>query len=97
MNLKTKITKLPNGGELYEHSNGFKQWSLNHQYHREDGHAVEWPNGDKIWYINGKPHREDGPAIDYINGDKRWYLNGIQLDCTTQEEFERLMRLKAFW
>jgi hypothetical protein len=69
-----KITKLPNGGELYEHSNGFKRWCLNFQYHREDGHAVEWPNGKKEWWINDKP-----------------------IPCKTQKEFERLMKLKAFW
>jgi len=31
------------------------------------------------------------------NGTKRWYLDDKQIDCKSQEEFERLMRLKAFW
>ena len=76
---------------------GHKRWYLNGQYHREDGPAVESPNGDKWWYINSQLHREDGPAIEYIDGTKYWYLNGKQIDCKTNEEFLRLVKLKAFW
>jgi hypothetical protein len=43
-----KITKLPNGGELYEYPNGDKYWFLNDKRHREDGPAVEYNNGDKF-------------------------------------------------
>jgi hypothetical protein len=53
--------------------------------------------GDKYWYQNGKRHREDGPAIEYAHGSKYWYINGKQINCTTQEEFEKLLKLKAFW
>jgi hypothetical protein len=49
-------------------------------------------------------HREDGPAIIYSMGfagrkdvEKQWWYLGKRLDCKTQEEFESLMRLKAFW
>jgi hypothetical protein len=89
-------TKLPNGGELHE-SGGVKCWYLNGDLHREDGPAVEYSSGIKIWYLNGNYHREDGPAIELLNGDNYWYLNDIQIRCKTQKEFERLMRLKAFW
>jgi hypothetical protein len=65
--------------------------------HREDGPAIEYFEGSKEWYLNGKLHREDGPAIEDSDGRKYWYLNGKLLDCKTQEEFERLIRLKAFW
>jgi hypothetical protein len=92
-----KITKLPNGGELHEYPNGFKTWILNGQFHREDGPAKEYADGDNYWYLNGKLHREDGAAIEWANGDKWWYLNGELIHCTTQKEFERLMRLRAFW
>ena len=95
-----KITKLPNGGELHDHYDGIKQWFLNGKTHREDGHAIEGVDGYKSWYINGKRHREDGPAIEYDNGPgewKEWWVNGERLPCTTQVQFERLMRLKAFW
>jgi hypothetical protein len=91
-----KITKLPNGCELYE-DNGDKYYFLNDKRHREDGPAVEYNNGDKYWCIDGKYHRADGPAIEYAHGDKYWYLNGQYIHCTNQKEFERLMRLRAFW
>jgi hypothetical protein len=91
-----KITKLPNGGELYKNNNGDKHYFLNGIHHREDGPAMEH-DGVKSWWINGFLHRTDGPAIEYANGDKYWYINNIKLPCRTQEQFERLMRLKAFW
>ena len=45
----------------------------------------------------GLLHREDGPAIEDSNGDKFWYINGENINCETQEEFERLLKIKAFW
>jgi hypothetical protein len=92
-----KTTKLPNGGELYEYTNDVKTWWLNGKRHREDGPAIEYADGTKYWYINDHPHREDGPTIEAANGEKYWYLNGKQIPCTTQKQFEQLMRLKAFW
>jgi hypothetical protein len=93
-----KISKLPNGGELDEYNNGDKHYFLNDNRHREDGPAIEYANGDKEWYVNDKLHREDGPAIEAANGTKYWWLHGEELwPCTTQKEFEQLMRLKAFW
>jgi hypothetical protein len=68
-----KTTKLPNGGVLWELS-----------------------DGRKSWWLNGKRHREDGPAIECSNGNV-WFINDEQIPCKTQEEFERLMKLKAFW
>jgi hypothetical protein len=47
--------------------------------------------------INGKLHRENGPAVEWINAYKEWCINGELLPCTTQKQFEQLMRLKAFW
>jgi hypothetical protein len=114
-----KITKLPNGGELYEYPSGNKYWFLDGNIHRIDGPAIEsfdgkkewwvnnkrhridgpailWLNGDKFWYVNDNLHREDGPAIEYTTGFKEWWLNGQVLSCTTQKEFERLLKLKAF-
>ena len=74
-----------------------QEWYLNGKLHREDGPAIEWSDGDKFWSLNGKLHREDGPAAEYANGDKFWYLNGKRIDCSTQEQFKRLLKLKAFW
>jgi hypothetical protein len=54
-------------------------------------------DGTKRWYLDDKLHRTDGPAIEYTNGDKIWYLDGKLIDCSSQEEFERLLKLKVFW
>ena len=65
--------------EVRVHDDGYKEWWLNNQLHREDGPAVEKTNGYKAWYLNGKCHREDGPAIEWIDGYKEWWLNGKQV------------------
>jgi len=76
---------------------GNKCWYLNNDLHREDGPAVEWANGDKSWYFHSKLHRLDGPAIEYANGSKSWWYHGERINCSSQEEFERLIRLKVLW
>jgi hypothetical protein len=76
---------------------GNKIYYKNNKVHREDGPAIEFFDGEKHWYINGQYHREDGPAIERADGIKFWYVNDKWIDCETQEEFERLIRLKAFW
>ena len=45
----------------------------------------------------GKLHREDGPAVENTDGTKRWYIEGVEIKCKDQEEFEHMMKLKAFW
>lgn len=57
---------------------GYKEWWLNGERHREDGPAFEDSNGSKQWYINGERHREDGPAVEHSSGRKEWYLNGLR-------------------
>jgi hypothetical protein len=61
------------------------------------GELREYDGGYKSWWLGNKRHREDGPAIEYGDGEKRWYLNDKHIPCKTQKEFERLMKLKAFW
>lgn len=57
--------------------------------------------------INGLKvlHKEDGPAVifdkEYIewygeNKKYQWWYMGEQIECSSQEEFERLLKLKAF-
>lgn len=48
-------------------------------------------------YLDGELHREDGPAIEWNNGEKQWYYHGELIHCSSQEEFERLIKLKGFW
>jgi len=78
-------------------STGNKWWYLNNQYHREDGPAVEYSDGSTLWYHYGQLHRLDGPAEDYANGNKYWWYQGKQINCSSQEEFNRLIKLKALW
>jgi len=43
-------------------------------------------------------HIEDGPAvIQKIYGIQFWWYKGKYIPCNSQEEFERILRLKAFW
>jgi len=87
-----KITKTYNRGwECHEWRNYLGQ------LHREDGPAVECNNGDKYWFRNGLLHREDGPAVEYNNGDKVWNYRGKCIPCKSQQEFEKLIKLQAFW
>ena len=76
---------------------GHKYWYLEGKLHRVDGPAVEYANGDKYWYLEGERHRTDGPAIEYADGHKCWFYNGTEINCNSQREFERYLRLKAFW
>jgi hypothetical protein len=86
--MTTKITKLPNVGKIDD---------VNVIKLPNGGESREYSSGNKYWYLNGRRHREDGPAVEYIYGNKEWWVNAEHIPCTTQEEFERLMRLKAFW
>ena len=63
------------------------------KYHREDSPALEKDIGN-FWMINGKFHRMDGPAIEYVAGYKSWYYHGEQIDCQSQEEFEKIINEK---
>ena len=58
------------------YNDGYKQWHLNGELHREDGPAIECPDGSKYWCLNGQLHREDGPAVENSNGVKEWWING---------------------
>jgi hypothetical protein len=86
-------------GPAVEDIDGFRSWWINGILHRDnDLPAVEWADGHKEWWINGKLHRESGPAIDMGGWGKTWWINGKMLDgCDTQEQFERLMKLRVFW
>jgi len=49
-------------------------------------------------YVNNILHYEDGPAIYSLSEDwEAWYYKGKFIDCHSQEEFERIIKLKLFW
>jgi hypothetical protein len=70
---------------------------LNDDLHRLDGPAVNYEYGDKFYYVNNKLHRIIGPAAEYNNGYKEWYYEDKYIECNSQEEFERYLKLKLFW
>jgi hypothetical protein len=80
-----------------EYYGGTKQWYKDGKLHRIDGPARELINGNKYWLQHGKLHRLDGPAVEYDCGLKYWFYRGVQMFCFSQEEFERILKLKAFW
>jgi len=54
---------------------------------------------DKIYYQDGSLVKENlvTGLFEPQNGGKVWYIDGILTDATSQEEFEKLLKLKAFW
>ncbi len=61
--------------------------------------AIEVERRSFYWVVKGTAiiHREDGPAIEYNDGKRSWYYHNERIECNSQEEFERLINLKAFW
>lgn len=55
---------------------GVMERTLDGQYHREDGPAIEFIDGASLWYFKGSPHRADGPASIWEDGSRYWYING---------------------
>lgn len=55
------------------------------------------------YYKNGRRHRIDGPAVIYHEDHpfrpnaQEWHLDGEIINCSSQQEFIRLVNLKAFW
>jgi hypothetical protein len=84
-------------GPALEYANGLKIWYWHGELHREDGPAIQYADGTKFWYWRGKAHREDGPACEYASGTKYWFYHGQLINCQSNEEFLRMVKLKAFW
>jgi len=89
--------------KIYISSNGvIRYYNELGLYHRINGPAtISWLS--KRWYKNGKPHRLDGPAIMYLanysqtNEKNVWCYNGKTMNCHSQEEFEKLIKLSILW
>ncbi len=91
-----KETILEDGTTKREYSDGFCSYWKNGERHRVDGPAIIHADGSHLYFINGKLHRLDGPAIDTVNCKEWWYQN-TKINCFSQKEYERRLRLKAFW
>jgi len=87
---KKVLVNIKNG--LIIDENGYKMWFKDNQLHREEGPALEYPDGTKFWYIRDRLHRLDGPAIESPDGEKSWYYQDEEIACSSQQEFERLIK-----
>jgi hypothetical protein len=76
-------------------------------YHREDGPAIDQYDVT-IYFKHGKKHRLDGPAYcnyqenlfypNKINTIEEWWYEGRWIkDCENLEQFQKILKLKAFW
>jgi hypothetical protein len=84
-------------GPAKEYVDGEKHWYQYGELHRIDGPAIEYADGTKYWFQNGLRHRLDGPALEWSHGHKEWWVEGGFIDCNSQEEFERIIKLRLFW
>jgi hypothetical protein len=94
-------------GEPFSIVNGHQCWfDENGEIHREDGPAFISAHGDKQWEIHGINHRLDGPAIEWASDRDRdgnlreqswWFYKGERISCSSQKEFEKMLKMKAFW
>ena len=101
---KTLITK--NGRHNYQETDTKTLITKNgrHNY-QEIVHEQSW--GTRYWilsYTTNDPmdrheffHREDGPAIENKDGSRFWWYEGEYVECSSQQEFEKMLKLKAFW
>ena len=85
----------PNGPAMLLR-NGDKYWYHCGLCHRIGNPAVELNCGNYGWYEHDLCHRLDGPAVEQF-GWKEWYYQDNYIKCNTQEEFERLIKLKILW
>lgn len=84
-------------GPAIEWLDGANDWYQNGKLHRINGPARTLSDGSTFWHYHGQFHRLDGPAIEYPNGVKHWVYYGKTIDCNSQKEFDRIIKLRAFW
>ena len=90
-------------GPAIIYANGDKHWYIDGKLHREGGAASEYTDGARYYYMHYELHRIDGPAIIEVDEPgidrsafQQWWVNGVQIDCQTNEEFLRIVKLLAF-
>ncbi len=65
--------------------------------YRGDYTWAKWSDGGEAYCDGQKRHRLDGPAWISAYGDKEWWYHDQRIECSTQEEFEKLIKLRHFW
>ena len=79
---------------------GSKIYYLNNLIHRDNQPAMTLKEDfrTEIYYVKkGDYHRLDGPAVIRTGMSPLWYYNNVHIRCNSQEEFERLIKLKLLW
>jgi hypothetical protein len=71
----------------------------NGELHREDGPAIEWDaNGSKVWYWHGQISSTRWSSYaKMLMVPKLGITTDRRIDCQSNQEFLRLIKLKAFW
>lgn len=70
---------------------------VNIKSHNEKCPSVIHYNGNKYWKQNDKDHRLDGPARELNDGRKFWFYQDKHINCNTQKDFEKIIKLKLLW
>jgi hypothetical protein len=84
-------------GPAIIYAGGDQMWWFHGLKHRIGGPATTMASGIMFWWEYGQRHRLDGPACQY-GWHNEWYYRGQQLSHVhSQAEFERYLKLKAFW
>lgn len=70
---------------------------------RDKEYTIATEGGLTEWYFNDNLHREDGPATIYrVFGTvvkEKWFIEGKEVPFTfySFQEYEKKIKLKAFW
>jgi hypothetical protein len=89
-------------GPAFLWGSGDAHWYYNGLLHREDGPAIDnfhgshGHQGSQEWLIHGVHHRLDGPAIIYNKYYHIWFINGVRINVFSNEEFLKIVKLRAF-
>jgi len=75
-------------------------WNGGHTWYdnKNNIRKIHYYNENTVFYYdeNRKLHRADGPAAECFDV-KKWFYHGECIECNSQEELERILKLKAFW
>jgi hypothetical protein len=83
-------------GPAVEMNSGEWEWLFHGIWHRVGGPAIK--SGLAFyWYDRGKIHRANGPAVEWHDGRSNWYYRGKRVECSSNEEFNKLIKFRAFW
>lgn len=69
-----------------------------------DRYKIIYDDGAQAWFYQDLYHRLNGPAViemiminQKLQVNCKWYYYGTEINCSSQEEFEKILKLKIFW